>query len=101
MLSPPGGDVLDLDVLLRHVGGQPDADGANDPDVGPLLHVVPAAHLTQTFEPRFGTFLLHSETALSYPIVVAKWCGQVCFLTSNAAACFEPTSVRITPGWDL
>ena len=53
MLSPPGGDVLDLDVLLRHVGGQPDADGANDPDVGPLLHVVPAAHLTQPFEPRF------------------------------------------------
>ena len=54
--------MLDLDAIFRSVGGQSDADGANDPDVGPLLHLIPAADLSQSFVPRFKNYTKSSDS---------------------------------------
>ena len=49
-VSPPGSDVFDFDSVLRSVGGEHDPDGTEDPQVGALLDVVPAAHPLQPVE---------------------------------------------------
>jgi len=46
---PPSCGVFDFDSVFGSVGGQHDADGAEDAKVGAFLDVVPAAHFLQPF----------------------------------------------------